>query len=379
MFESMSHADLQRYWWFLIAVLGGLLLMLTFVQGGQQLLFSLGRDPRRRALIVNALGRKWELTFTTLVTFGGALFAAFPLFYATSFGGAYWVWLAILLCFVIQAVAYEFRNKKGNVYGARTFELFLFINGSLGVVLLGAAVGTLFTGAPFVLDANNLAHWAGPARGLEAAVVPFNLALGVLWLFLARVLGALYILQDVDDAEVHERALKVVRRESPILALMVAVVLVGLMLLDGRAWDPDTGVVTLAPHKYLDNLLALPLVALVPLALGAAGLVFGVVRAWRDQASQRPAFWSAAVGTALVGVALFSLAGYNQTAFYPSTADPQSSLTIASASSSHFTLVVMSYVSLAIPFVVAYVAWVWRKMSGRPLTLDEIDNDPMAY
>ncbi len=211
MFEAMSHDTLREYWWLLVSVLGGLFVMLTFVQGGQTLLYTLSPDARRRDLVVNALGRKWELTFTTLVTFGGALFAAFPLFYATSFGGAYWVWIAILLCFVLQAVAYEYRKKPGNVFGPKTFEIFLLINGSLGVILLGAAVGTLFTGAPFTVDDTHLSHWAGPARGLEAALVPFNVLFGLMWFFLARLLAALYFLRAVDDDDVRARSVRQVR------------------------------------------------------------------------------------------------------------------------------------------------------------------------
>ncbi|PKN58012.1 MAG: cytochrome d ubiquinol oxidase subunit II [Deltaproteobacteria bacterium HGW-Deltaproteobacteria-14] len=378
MFESLSHAALQEYWWLIIAVLGGLLMMLTFVQGGQTLIYTLGKDERGRTLVVNALGRKWELTFTTLVTFGGALFAAFPLFYATSFGGAYWAWIAILLCFVVQAVAYEFRRKAGNTFGPKTYEVFLYINGSLGVILLGVAVGTLFTGAPFTVDDRHLSHWAGPARGLEAAAVPFNVLLGLTWLALARLLAALYFLRAVADDDVNARAARQVRLNAVIFLPLFAVVAVLLFTMDAAGYDPQTGAVVMLPHKHLDNLLALPLRALIPLALGVAGVVFGIARGWRGGRA-RGAFWAAAGGTALVGIALFGLTALNDTAMYPSTADLQSSLTLRNASASHYTLTVMSYVSLTVPFVLAYIAYAWRQMSRTPLSSEEIERDSASY
>ncbi|TNF33199.1 MAG: cytochrome d ubiquinol oxidase subunit II [Deltaproteobacteria bacterium] len=374
----MSHDTLREYWWFLVSVLGGLFVMLTFVQGGQTLLYTLAPDSRRRDLVVNALGRKWELTFTTLVTFGGALFAAFPLFYATSFGGAYWVWIAILLCFVLQAVAYEYRKKPGNVFGPKTFEIFLLINGSLGVILLGAAVGTLFTGAPFTVDATHLSHWAGPARGLEAALVPFNVLFGLMWFFLARLLAALYFLRAVDDDDVRARSVRQVRLNTLLFLPLFLAVAALLLTMEGAGYDPATGAVALVPYKYLDNLLALPLRALIPLVLGVAGVLYGIARGWRG-GEARGAFWSAAAGSALVGIALFGLAALNDTTLYTSTADLQSSLTLQNASGSPYTLTVMSYVSLAIPFVLAYIAWVWRQMGRRPLGVDEVERDPMSY
>jgi len=377
MFEALSHDTLREYWWFIVSLLGGLFVMLTFVQGGQTMLGALAPDERRRALVVNALGRKWELTFTTLVTFGGALFAAFPLFYATSFGGAYWVWMAILLAFVLQAVAYEYRTKVGNLLGRRTYEAFLFVNGSVGVVLLGAAVGTLFSGAAFTVDGGNLSHWTGPARGLEAALVPFNLAFGLMWLALARVLAALYFLSAVDDADVRARAARQVRLNAlafvPLFLLVVAL----LLTLDAGRVDPATGAVALVPHGYLDNLLALPLRAALPFVLGAVGVLFGIFRAWRGR--PRGAFAAAATGATLVGLALFGLAGLNDTAFYRSTTDLARSLTLQNASASAYTLTAMSYVSLLVPFVLAYIAHVWRQMGRAPLTSDEVERDPMSY
>jgi len=378
MFEALSHDTLREYWWFLVSVLGGLFVMMTFVQGGQTMLYTLAPDARRRDLLVNALGRKWELTFTTLVTFGGALFAAFPLFYATSFGGAYWVWIAILLCFVLQAVAYEYRRKPGNLFGPRVFELFLFINGSLGVVLLGAAVGTLFTGAEFTLSDTRLSSWTGPARGLEAALVPFNVLFGAMWFFLARLLASLYFLRAVDDPDVRARSARQVRLNALVFLPLFLVVAALLLTMDGAGYDPATGAVALAPTKYLDNLLALPLRGLIPLLLGVAGVLWGIWRGWTG-GEARGAFWSAAAGSALVGIALFGLAALNDTALYTSTTDLQSSLTLQNASGSHYTLTVMSYVSLAIPFVLAYIAWVWRQMGRSPLSAEEIERDPMSY
>ncbi len=379
MFEALSTEALQVYWWFIVSILGGALLMLSFVQGGQSLLWQLAPPGTSRDLVVNALGRKWELTFTTLVTFGGALFAAFPLFYATSFGGAYWVWMAILLCFILQAVAYEYRKRPHNFLGTKVYETFLFINGSLGMILLGAAIGTLFSGAPFTVDEQHLSHWAGPARGLSAVGEPFNVAMGLLLLFLSRALGALFLMHEVDDDSVAERARTILTREAPVLVLLVLVVLGMLFTRDGMSFDPATGVVTTGVgHKYLDNLLALPVRGLVFLLLGAMGLLGGIFLGFKGNRTSKP-FWMSAGGTLLIGVSLLSLAGLNDTPFYPSLADAQSSLTIHNASSSRFTLVVMSYVSLMVPFVIAYIAVVWRKMSATPIRAEEIERDPMSY
>lgn len=371
MFGSMELATLQKLWWFIASTVGALFLFLTFVQGGQTLLLTMTDDEEEKSLVVNSLGRKWELTFTTLVLFGGTLFAAFPLFYATSFGGAYWVWIAILLTFVLQAVSYEFRRKPGNVLGAQVYESFLFVNGSVGLLLIGAAVGTFFTGANFSLTAFNLVIWQHPLRGLEAAFSPFNVAFGLFLVFHARMLGALYLKNNVDHPELAAKT-----RTSAVKNFLVALpflffVLASLVSMDGFAVDPATGVVAMEKGKYLHNLLAMPAV-LVLLAVGLVLVIGGVGLAAKDS---RAGIWPAGIGTVLVGLALFSLAGYNDTAFYPSKFDMQSSLTIANASSSQYTLAAMSYVALAVPFVLAYVGHFWNLMDTKKITVADLSGE----
>lgn len=370
MFGQLALSQLQQLWWLIASVVGALFLMLTFVQGGQTLLFTVAQTAQEKMLVINSLGRKWELTFTTLVLFGGALFAAFPLFYATSFGGAYWVWILILFTFIGQAVSYEYRRKPGNLLGARAYETFLFINGSVGLLLIGAAVGTFFTGSNFTLNGYNLVTWQHPLRGLEAAFNPFNVALGLFLVFNARVLGALYLLNNIDHDALNRRC-----RQASLINLLLALpfllfVLFRLVTMDGYAVTPETGVVTLEAGKYLSNLLAMPLVSGL-LLVGLLLVVWAVIAA-RFLDSRR-GIWAGGLGTVLVALALFSLAGYNNTAFYPSKFDLQSSLTIFNASSSHYTLTVMSYVALAVPFVLAYIAYFWRLMDARPLTVEQLD------
>jgi len=372
MFGQLAQAQLQQLWWLIAAVVGSLFLMLTFVQGGQTLLLTLPKTEQEKTLMVNSIGRKWELTFTTLVLFGGALFAAFPLFYATSFGGAYWVWVLILFTFVGQAVSYEYRRKPGNLLGARTFEVLLFVNGSVGLLLIGAAVGTFFTGSNFSLNDFNLVTWQHPLRGLEAAFNVFNVALGLFLVFHARVLGALYLLGNVEHAELNSRCRKAVLVNLALALPFLLIVLAQLLLMTGYAVDPQSGLVTLEAGKYLHNLLAMPLVALLLLA-GLLLVVWGVVLGGFRES--RRGIWSAGLGTVLVGLALFSLAGYNNTAFYPSKFDLQSSLTIYNASSSHYTLTAMSYVALAVPFVLAYIAYFWRKMDARRLDVEQLEGE----
>ena len=372
MFGQLALSQLQQLWWLIASLVGSLFLMLTFVQGGQTLLFTLPASEQEKTLLVNSIGRKWELTFTTLVLFGGALFAAFPLFYATSFGGAYWVWILILFTFVGQAVSFEYRRKPGNLLGARSFELFLFLNGSLGILLIGAAVGTFFTGSNFSLSGYNLVTWQHPLRGLEAAFDPFNVALGLFLVFHARVLGALYLLNNIEHDGLNRRS-----RQAALVNLLLALpfllfVLFRLLTMVGYAVDPATGTVSLEAGKYLHNLMAMPAVSVLLLA-GLLLAVWGVISA-RFTAGRR-GIWFAGLGTVLVGLALFCLAGYNDTAFYPSKYDLQSSLTIYNASSSHYTLTAMSYVALAVPFVVAYIAWFWRLMDARPLSVDQLEGD----
>jgi cytochrome d ubiquinol oxidase subunit II len=376
MIGNLDLSQLQHLWWLIASVVGSLFLFLTFVQGGQTLLFSAAKNDLEKSMIINSLGRKWELTFTTLVLFGGALFAAFPLFYATSFGGAYWVWISILFTFVIQAVSYEYRKKPGNLLGARIYELFLFINGSIGILLIGAAVGTFFTGADFQLSAYNLVSWQHPLRGLEAAFNPFNVALGLFLVFLARVLGALYLTNNIDYTNPVLRDLEHRIRRAALNNLLLALpfllyVLGSLVIMTGFAIDPATGQVFMEPGKYLHNLLAMP----VSSGLLLAGLVLVVlaVVVTRFTGSKR-GIWFGGLGTVLVGLALFFIAGYNNTPFYPSKFDLQSSLSIANASSSRYTLTVMSYVALAVPFVLAYIAYVWRLMDKRKLSAGEVSD-----
>jgi len=376
MIGNLDWYTLQQLWWLIVAVVGSLFVLLTFVQGGQTLILTLAKDEVEKSLIVNSLGRKWELTFTTLVLFGGALYAAFPLFYASSFGGAYWVWIAILLTFVIQAVSYEFRRKPNNFLGQRTYEIFLLVNGTVGILLIGAALGTFFTGSNFRLNDYNLVQWTHPLRGLEAAFSLFNLSFGLFLVFLARVLGALYLAGNIEADELVPR-LRNAAFNNLILSLpFLLFVLVRLVTMDGFAVDPVTGNVSLEAGKYLANLLAMPL-ALILLLAGLALVITGVVLN-RFTASRR-GIWPAGLGTVLTCLAIFFVAGYNHTPFYPSKADLNSSLTIHNASSSYYTLTMMTYVALLVPFVLAYIAWVWRQMDARRLTADEVASDNKSY
>jgi len=372
MIGNLEHATLQQLWWLIASVVGSLFLFLTFVQGGQTLILTTAQTEDEKSLIINSMGRKWELTFTTLVLFGGALFAAFPLFYATSFGGAYWVWMLILFTFVMQAVSYEYRKKPDNILGARTYEAFMCINGSVGILLIGAAVGTFFTGSNFSLNLYNSVTWHTPFHGLEAALNPFNLAFGLFLVFLARILGAMYIVNNIEHAPLVARA----RRASWINFLwalpFLLTILVGFITMDGFAVNPATGEVFMEKGKYLNNLLAMPAV-LGLLILGLGSVIYGV--AATRFLEKNSGIWFGGIGTVLVGLAIFSLAGYNNTAFYPSVADLQSSLTIYNASSSKYTLTAMSYVALAVPFVLAYIAYVWKLMDAKKLTLEEIKGE----
>ena len=377
---------LQHYWWFLISLLGALLVFLLFVQGGQALLYDVGRTEAERDLAVNAMGRKWEFTFTTLVTFGGAFFASFPLFYSTSFGGAFYVWMAILLCSVLQAVAYEYRRKPANVLGKKTFNAFLLINGILGPLLLGTAVSTLFTGAPFTVDRLNLANmgengdavisqWATPWHGLDALANGWNIVLGIAVTLLAMMLACQYFMNSVADETVVGRAR---RRMLPFaLGFVVCFVawLVRLLFAVGYAADPATGAIVAEPGKYLHNLLAMPCVAAVLLA-GVLLVLWSIHIGWRGS---RKAIWFGGSGTVLAVLALLLCAGWNNTAYYPSLADMQASLTIRNSSSSLFTLRVMAYVSLLIPFVAAYIWYAWRAIDRTPLTREELNEGGHQY
>ena len=375
MFEKLSYLQLQEYWWFLIALLAALFVFMNFVQGGQSLLWTLAKNEDEKDLIVNSLGQKWELGFTTLVMFGGALFAAFPLFYATSFGGAYYVWMAILFCYIIQAVAYEYRKKPNNVFGEKTYETFLFINGNLGIILVGTALGTLFSGGNFVVNSMHLSHWTKSSYGLEAVLNLFNVAFGFMLFFLARIQASLYFINSVDDENIIKRAKIVLKYESIIFLILFAYVAFSIFTMTGYSYDPITKVVSKEPLKYWHNLLDMPLVA-GALGLGVVLLVSGIVAGLKQSAK---GIWLSGIGTILVVISLFLILGYNHTAYYPSLADMQSSLTIENSSGSRYTLVAMSYVSLMVPFVLGYIIWAWRAMNSKKISIEEVKNDPHSY
>ena len=376
MFENLSHLALQEYWWVLVSILGALFVFLTFVQGGQTLLYSVAKTEVEKTIVLNTLGRKWEFGFTTLVTFGGAFFASFPLFYSTSFGGAYWVWLAILAAFVIQAVAYEYRKKPANLLGSKTFEIFLVLNGLLGTVLIGTAVGTFFNGAMFSLNGMNQVDWQTSARGLEAVLTFHNVALGLAVFFLARILGSLYFIQTVDQEAIVKRSKKQLLYNTVPFLIFFLYFLIWLLLKEGFAVDPETGVVSMEKYKYLHNVLQMPLNTVI-LLLGVVGVLWGIISTLFMKSGK--GFWFAGTGTVLTVFALFLIAGFNNTAFYPSVYDLQSSLTIQNASSSHFTLVAMSYVSLMIPFVLAYIVYFWRAMNRKKVTEQEMKEESHVY
>ena len=374
---------LQHYWWFIISLLGALLVFLMFVQGGQALLYDIGRTEEERNMLVNSLGRKWEFTFTTLVTFGGAFFASFPLFYSTSFGGAFYVWMAILFCFVLQAVAYEYRRKPANVFGERTFNAFLLINGVLGPLLIGTAVGTFFTGAEFTVDRLNLTNqggaavisqWATPWHGLEAVAERRNVLLGAAVALLAMTLACQYFMNNIDDETILRRAQSRMRLFGVLFVVCFVAWLLALLLADGRAADA-AGTISVEPYKYLRNLLEMPYVTVV-LLLGVVSVLWSIRLGW---CGSRRAVWFGGAGTVLTVLSLLLLAGWNGTAYYPSLTDMQSSLTISNSSSSLFTLRTMAWVSLFVPFVAAYIWYAWRAMNRRPITREEIRGDDHQY
>ena len=372
----MTHLFLQQYWWILISILASLLVFLLFVQGGQTLIYTLGKNGSERTMIVNALGRKWEFTFTTLVTFGGAFFASFPLFYSTSFGGAYWVWMAILFCFVLQAVAYEFRSKPNNFFGQRTFDVFLFINGALGTFLLGTAVGTFFTGSAFSVNELNLSRWETPYHGLEAVLNIQNVALGGAVLFLSRVLGTLFILNSIDHPDIERRSRRQLIYESLVFLVFFLFFLIRLLFIEGYAYDPETGEVFMEPHKYLHNFLQMPLNTIIFL-IGVILVLWGLFATLFRNSGK--GIWFSGTGTVLTVFALFILVGFNQTSFYPSSFDLQSSLTIQNASSSYYTLKTMAFVSLLIPFVMAYIWYAWRSISDKKISEQEMKEETHVY
>lgn len=374
----ITYSFLQQYWWFIISLLGGILVFLLFVQGANTMIFSLGKSAEERRLIINSTGRKWEFTFTTLVTFGGAFFASFPLFYSTSFGGAYWLWMLILFSFVIQAVSYEFQNKLGNFLGAKTFQVCLIINGIVGPLLLGGAVATFFDGSNFVVDKMNITNslqpvisrWANASCGLDALLDVFNLLLGIAVLFLARVLGLLYMVNNISDDVLQKRMRRSLVWNAGLFLVFFLAFFIHVLLKDGFAYDASTGVVFMAELKYLHNLLEQPSV-LALLLLGVVLLLTGIVRTVLSSHFNKGIWWSG-IGTVLAVTALFLMAGWNDTAYYPSNADLQSSLTIANSCSSEFTLSTMAVVSLLVPFVLAYIYYAWRSIDSKKIDRDEL-------
>lgn len=375
----MTYAFLQQYWWFLVSLLGALLVFLLFVQGANSLIFSLGHTPEERRLVVNSTGRKWELTFTTLVTFGGAFFASFPLFYSTSFGGAYWLWMIILFSFVIQAVSYEFQNKLGNLLGVNTFQIFLVINGILGPVLLGGAVATFFDGSNFTVAKDNIvsgfnpviSSWANASHGLDALLDPWNLVLALGVFFLARILGLLYIINNVDDDALRNRGRMLLRSNTVLFLIFFLAFLIRTLLKDGYAVNPETGVIFMEPLKYLHNFLEMWYVTAI-LLVGVVLVLFGIGCTLLAKSYIR-GIWPTGIGVVLTVLALLLCAGWNNTAYYPSNADLQSSLTITNSSSSEFTLQTMAIVSLFIPFVLAYIVYAWYCLDKKKITKEEIE------
>ena len=382
---DITYLFLQNYWWFLVSLLGAILVFLLFVQGGNSLLFNLGRSEMERTMLVNSTGRKWEFTFTTLVTFGGAFFASFPLFYSTSFGGAYWLWMIILFSFVLQAVSYEFQSKLGNLLGKKTYQVFLVINGVVGPVLLGAAVATFFNGSNFVINKGNLTDemmpvislWANGWHGLDAFLDPWNLVLGLAVFFLARLLGNLYFINNIRSEELIPRCRRQLISDAvPFLIFFLAFV-IRTLLKDGFAVNPETGEVYMEPYKYFQNLIQMPYL-LVLFLVGVVGVLYGLIRSVFCKTFTK-GIWFAGIGTILTVLALLLSVGYNHTAYYPSLSDLQSSLTLANSCSSKFTLEVMAYVSILVPFVLAYIFYAWRAIDRKPITPEEMRNDEHTY
>lgn len=380
----MTYDFLQHYWWFIISLLGALLVFLLFVQGANSMIFQLGKTEEERRMLINSTGRKWEFTFTTLVTFGGAFFASFPLFYSTSFGGAYWVWVLILFTFIIQAISYEFQNKAGNLFGVRTFQTGLIINGILGPLLLGGAVATFFTGSNFIVEKGNItdfmqpviSHWANGSRGLDVLLNPWVVIFGISVVFLARILGTLYINNNVNDDIIRGRVRKQLLVNTVLFLLFFLPFLIVTLVGEGYAVN-EAGVIVMEPMKYLNNLLAMWPLAII-LLVGVVLLLFGIIKTILKPEYVR-GIWPAGIGVVLVVLVLFLIAGWNNTAYYPSTADLQSSLTLQNSSSSEFTLKAMFYVSFLVPFVLAYIVYAWRAIDKKAIDRKEIAEDDHAY
>ena len=376
----MSYTFLQHYWWFIVSLLGALLVFMMFVQGANSMIFQLGRNAEERRMLINSTGRKWELTFTTLVTFGGAFFASFPLFYSTSFGGAYWLWMVILFSFVLQAVSYEFQNKLGNLLGVKTFQVFLVINGIVGPLLLGGAVATFFTGSNFIIEKDSItdviqpviSRWANASNGLDALLNPWNLVFGLAVFFLSRILGILYIMNNINDENLRSRGSVQLVGNTVMFFLFFFLFIIHIMLADGYAVDPNTGAIGTLEGKYLQNLVDMWYLAVV-LIIGALLLIYGIRKTIVSKTYIK-GIWPAGIGVVLVVLCLLLNVGWNNTVYYPSTADLQSSLTIQNSCSSEFTLRTMAWVSLFIPFVLAYIVYAWYSLDKKKIDKNEIQN-----
>lgn len=383
MFETLDISILQHYWFAINALLGALLVFLLFVQGGQTLIGTIGKTEMEKTLLVNTLGRKWEFTFTTLVTFGGAFFASFPLFYSTSFGGAYWVWMIILFAFIVQAVSYEFRSKPNNFLGKKTFDAFLYFNGLIATVFLGTAVATFFTGSPFHINDLNQSFWDSPFRGLELALTLteyntyINLSLGLAVFFLSRVLANLYFMNSINNENIMKNAKNSLLKNAIPFLVFFLFFLINIILMKGYAVNSE-GIVSLEPYKYLHNLLDMPVVLII-LLLGVVMVLMGIGRASFFGKCASKGIWATGIGTVLTVFALLLTAGFNHTAYYPSYTDMQSSLTIFNSSSSHYTLTAMSYVSLMVPFVLAYIWYAWKSINNKKIDEKEMKEESHVY
>ena len=380
-----TYIFLQQYWWLVVSLLGAILVFLLFVQGGNSLLFCLGKTEEHRKMMVNSTGRKWEFTFTTLVTFGGAFFASFPLFYSTSFGGAYWLWMIILFSFVLQAVSYEFQSKAGNLLGKKTYRTFLVINGVVGPLLLGGAVATFFTGSDFYSNKGNMvneimpviSHWGNGWHGLDALTNIWNVILGLAVFFLARILGALYFINNIADKELVGKCRRSLIANTALFLVFFLTFVIRTLLADGYAVNPETKEIYMEPYKYFNNFIEMPVVLIIFLA-GVVLVLFGIGKTMLKKTFDK-GIWFAGIGTVLTVLALLLTAGYNNTAYYPSYTDIQSSLTLANSCSSQFTLKTMAYVSILVPFVIAYIFYAWRSIDNRKIDAKEMDEGGHAY
>ena len=380
-----TYIFLQQYWWLVVSLLGAILVFLLFVQGGNSLLFCLGKTEEHRKMMVNSTGRKWEFTFTTLVTFGGAFFTSFPQFYSTSFGGAYWLWMIILFSFVLQAVSYEFQSKAGNLLGKKTYRTFLVINGVVGPLLLGGAVATFFTGSDFYINKGNMvneimpviSHWGNGWHGLDALTNIWNVILGLAVFFLARILGALYFINNIADKELVGKCRRSLIANTALFLVFFLTFVIRTLLADGYAVNPETKEIYMEPYKYFNNFIEMPVVLIIFLA-GVVLVLFGIGKTMLKKTFDK-GIWFAGIGTVLTVLALLLTAGYNNTAYYPSYTDIQSSLTLANSCSSQFTLKTMAYVSILVPFVIAYIFYAWRSIDNRKIDAKEMDEGGHAY